>query len=159
MARPRKVVQVPPAEAAFILEALMRDGRLDSNTIGEYRGKFNEEIASLEARLAHLRSLSGAAAPAPVAPVAAAAPAVTRGAKRAAPKAAKAAKSAAKKASAEVTPERARTRELQGRYLGLMHRIPKTIMKQRFGKDAIAKKGKEAVLGEMEKFLAGQKKG
>lgn len=158
MARPRKVVQVPPAEAAFILEALMRDGRLDSNTLGEYRGRFNQEIASLEARLAHLRELSGAVAPA-VVRAAAAAPAITRAAKRVAPKAAKAVKPAAKQASAQVTPERARTRELQGRYLGLMHRVPKTVMKQRFGKDAIAKKGKEAVLAEMERYLSGQKKG
>lgn len=159
MARPRKVVQVPPSEAAFILEALMRDGRLDSNTLGEYRGRFNQEIATLEARLAHLRELTGAVVPAVVAVVAAAAPAITRAAKRVAPKAATAVKRAAKKVSAQVTPERARTRELQGRYLGLMHRVPKTVMKQRFGKDAIAKKGKEAVLAEMERYLAGQKKG
>ncbi|HEV7766707.1 MAG TPA: hypothetical protein VGQ76_17030 [Thermoanaerobaculia bacterium] len=151
MARAR-AVQVPPAEAAFILEALMCDGRIDSKTIEEYRTLYRKEIASIESRLAYLRELSGALVPAMVG--AAAALPVAREVKRAIPKAATAATKAVKKITSKASPGRTRTRELQGRYLGLMHKIPKAVMTQRFGKDAIAIKGKEAVLRDMEMYLA-----
>ncbi|HEV7767772.1 MAG TPA: hypothetical protein VGQ76_22405 [Thermoanaerobaculia bacterium] len=151
MAQPRKVIQVPAAEAAFILEALMREGRIDSRTVEEFRTRYRAEVASLEARLAYLRELSGTVVPAAVG--AAAAP-VVRKVKGAAPRVARATTKAVRKIASRVSPGRTRTRELQGRYLGLMHKIPKAIMKQRFGKEAIASKGKEAVLQEMAAYLA-----
>jgi hypothetical protein len=157
MARPRTIIHVPPREAAFILEALMRDGRIDSKTVGEYRARYVEEIASLETRLAHLRQLSGADVVAPLA-TADAAPAVLRTPKRVGrPRAARAGKRAVN-AAANASPERVKSRELQGKYLGLMRQIPRTVVKQRFGKTAIATKGKEAILAEMEKYVSGRKK-
>jgi len=39
-----------------------------------------------------------------------------------------------------------------------MRQIPPTVVKQRFGKTAIATKGKEAILAEMEKYVSGRKK-
>lgn len=165
MARPRKVVQVPPAEAVFIVESMIRDGRIDSTVLDDYRGRYIAEIESLEAQLARLRSLAAPVIPAALETVAAAAPALVRAVKRRGRKAAKAAKRGGRKAakavkraaasvSLELSPERKKTQELQGRYLGLMRQIPKTIMKQRFGKQAIAEKGKAAVVDEMQAYLA-----
>lgn len=149
MPRPRTLVEIPPGEAVFIVEALILDGRLDPRTLAEYRTRYQAEISTLESRIARLRALAGPLVPATLtgaavaAAAAAAAPAVRR---------------AARRVAAKVSPERMRTRELQGRYLALMRQIPKTVVKQRFGKDAIGKKGKEAVLAEMEKYVAANKK-
>ena len=152
MARSRKVVQVPPAEAVFILEALILDGKIAAPLLDEYRARYVSEIRTLEARLARLRDLAGPVVPAAVgAAIAAAAPAVVRAVRKARPKAVS--------KIMRLTPERIKSRQLQGRYLGLMRQIPKTVMKQRFGPEAIAAKGKEAVIGDMEKYLAGEKMG
>jgi hypothetical protein len=151
MARPRKVVQIPPGEAAFILETMILDGRINPKTLAEYRGRYLDEISSIEARLARLRDLSSPAVSAVLgAAAAAAAPSVARAVRRAAPKV----RAKAKKAVAKLTPERIKARELQGRYLGLMRQIPRGVVNQRFGKDAIKEKGKEAVIEEMKKFIA-----
>ena len=151
MPKTNRSIQVPPGEAVFIVEALILDGRIDPTTLGEYRARYLEEIRTLETRIAHLRGLAGPLVPAAVgAAVAAAAPAVVRAIRGAAPKAA----AKARKVAAKVTPERIKSRALQGRYLGLMRQIPKDVVKKRFGKDAIEKKGKEAVLEEMQKYIA-----
>lgn len=151
MARPRKVVQIPPGEAVFILETMILDGRINPKMLDEYRRRYLDEISSIEARLARLRDLSGPALPAVLgAAVAAAAPSVTRAVRRAAPKVG----AKIRKAAAKLTPERIKARELQGRYLGLMRQIPRNVVKQRFGKDAIKEKGKEAIIEEMKKFIA-----
>ena len=152
MARPRKVVQIPPAEAVFILEAMVLDGNVSTSTLDEYRARYVSEIHTLEARLARLKDLAMPAVTTAIgAAVAAAAPAVAR-----AVRGRRAKKVAARigRAVKGVTPERILSRKLQGRYLGLMRQIPKTVVKQRFGKDAIKESGKEAVITEMEKYLA-----
>jgi len=151
MARPRKVVEVPPGEAVFIVEALILDGRIEPSMLAEYRARYLEEIRTLESRIAHLRSLGGPVIPVAVGvAVAAAAPAVARAIRRAGPKAV----AKVRKAAARVSPERMKSRELQGRYLGLMRQIPKDVVKKRFGKDAIGKKGKESVIAEMQQYIA-----
>ncbi len=150
MPRPRKVVQVPPAEALFILEAMMREGRIDNSAVEEYRARYREEVSSLEARIAQLRELSGSI----VSTVVAALPTVAHAARRRGRKVARSVKQTTTKVSAKVSPERMKIRALQGRYLGLMHKIPATVMKKRFGKDTIEKKGKEAVDAEMEKYVS-----
>lgn len=150
MARKGKVVQVPPGEASFILEAMVLDGRLSPKTLDEYRRRYLDEISAIEARLARLRDLGGPAIGAALGAAAVAvAPAVRRAARRAGPKVGKSVRRAAEK----LTPERIKTRELQGRYLGLMRQIPRNVVKQKFGKDAIKEKGKEAVIAEMQKYL------
>ena len=148
MARARKVVQVPPAEAVFILEAMILDGNVSPETLEEYRSRYVAEIQTLEARLARLRDLAAPIVPAAAvgAAIAAAVPAVVRKVREIRPKvAAKVAK---------LTPERIRSRQLQGKYLGLMRQIPKNVVQSQFGKAAIAAKGKEAVIDDMEAYIA-----
>lgn len=148
MARARKVVQVPPAEAVFILEAMISDGNVLPDTLEEYRARYVSEIQTLEARLARLRDLATPIVPAAAvgAAIAAAVPAVVRKVRQGGTKvAAKVAK---------LTPERILSRKLQGRYLGLMRQIPKNVVQSQFGKEAIASKGKEAVIDEMEAYIA-----
>ena len=140
MARARKVVQLPPAEAVFILEAMMLDGNVSTETLDRYRARYVSEIHTLEARLARLKDLAS-----PVMPAAAVGAAIAA-AVAARPKIASRIKG--------LTPERVRSRQLQGRYLGLMRQIPKNLMQQRFGKEAIAAKGKDAVINDMEAYLA-----
>lgn len=152
MARPRKVVQLPPAEAVFILEAMVADGNVSNNTLEEYRERYVSEIHTLEARLARLKDLAGPVVPAAIgAAIAAAAPAVVRAVRGSVTR-----KKVVEKVGKvmKLTPERIRSRQLQGKYLGLMRQIPKTVVKQRFGREAIAANGKEAVIADMEKYLA-----
>lgn len=147
MARSRKAVQIPPAEAVFLLESMIVDGKIPTQTLDEYRARYLAEIQTLESKLARLRDLATPAIPVVVgAAVAAVAPAVSRAARRARPKIAA--------GVAKLTPERIRSRQLQGRYLGLMRQMPKSVVKERFGKEAIDSKGKETVIDEMEKYLA-----
>jgi hypothetical protein len=151
MPRSRKIVEVPAGEAVFIVEALMMDGRLDTKVLEEYRARYRSEVASLESRIARLRSLAAPLAPAAIGAVAAAAvPAVRRRVK----KAVQAAKAAVSGGAKPVSPERVKSRALQGKYLGLMRQIPKSVVKKQFGRDAIAKQGKEKVISEMEKYLS-----
>lgn len=139
----------------FILESLLRDGRIEKTTLDEYRSRYREEVQSLEARIARLRDLAGPILPAAVDAAAEVTSAVARATRRAAKRAAKKVKAVL----AKDTPERTKTRELQGRYLGLSRQIPKTVMKKRFGKQAIAAKGKEAVIAEMQAFIATSARG
>jgi hypothetical protein len=53
--------------------------------------------------------------------------------------------------AAAVTPERRKTMELQGRYLGLMHKVPKSELAK--FKAMIAKVGKEEVVRRMETYV------
>ncbi len=151
MARPRTVVDVPAVEAKFVLEALYHDGRINRETLAEYRGRFASEVETLETRIAYLRNLAGGAIHAAANAVAAEIPrviqAVRRGRSRATAKLAKATSKAQK-----LTPERMATQKLQGIYLGLLSRIPVNA-KKRFGKDAIKLKGKDAVIAEMKAYL------
>lgn len=150
MARKGKVVEIPPGEASFILEAMVLDGRINPKLLDEYRRRYLDEIKTIEARLARLRDLGAPALSAVLGAAAVAvAPAVGRAARRAAPKV----RARVRKAAAKLTPERMKTRELQGRYLGLMRQIPRPVVKQKFGKDAIKEKGKEAVIVEMQKYI------
>lgn len=53
------------------------------------------------------------------------------------------------KAKADISPEQLAVRQLQGRYLSLMRKIPANVMAERFSKQAIADQGKEAVVNAM----------
>ncbi|MFZ2493456.1 MAG: hypothetical protein WA208_18405 [Thermoanaerobaculia bacterium] len=148
MARTRKQIDIPASEAKFVLEAMYRDGKIAKQTLDEYRKKLGTEIRSLEMQLARLRNLAG---PMLVGAAVAAVPAAARALRRRVPAVVKKVKRATTK---KESPERIESRKLQGRYLGLMRQIPKNIVKQRFGKDAIKTKGKGVVIDEMAAYLS-----
>jgi hypothetical protein len=119
------------SDAQEILQDLIRDGKVSAADIHRYR-----EIRRLEQQLASLRGggvrrgrRPGAAAPAPAA---------AGGRRR-------------RRRSAALTPEQRASRQLQGRYLGLIRQIPKT-QRARYAK--IAKdRGREAAIKEMQSTL------
>jgi hypothetical protein len=152
--RPAPALTISPAEALFVVEAMTLDGRIDQQTLADYRNRYQEEIRQIESRLAQLRALAGQLAPVVAgAAVAAVAPAAARAARRAVSKKRSATAGAKAGAKTTLSPERREIQRLQGEYLGLMHRIPKTIVKQRFGRKAIDAKGKEAVVAEMRAYI------
>lgn len=168
MARP-KAIDLKAGEAKFVLEALYRDGMVSSDVMSEYRGRYEGEVRSLEARINYLKSL-GTQAAAAVAGAAAAVPQlvervrqarVSRGTKARLPKRGgkggrgRKAETNAPGSTSSGLSERELVRKLQGRYLGLLRQIPAS-RKKRFGREAIAAKGKEAVVAEMETYLAGR---
>lgn len=151
MARPKNEINLPHGEAKFILEALYRDGIVSRDVLARYRERYGSEVEALESRLAHLRALAAGALPVAVGAMAAAAvPAAVRAAR-------KARVTSKRKSRGAPSAERLETRKLQGRYLGLLRQIP-TSMKKRFGKAAIASKGKDAVVAEMQSYLDSQRK-
>lgn len=170
MARPR-AIDLKPAEAMFVLEELYRDGVVSSDVMSEYRGRYETEIQTLEARLNYLKTLGSEAAAAVIGVAAAAAvPQVVRRVRKArASKAAArrkggagrqgraASKGKSKTRSARPASAGSSDRELirktQGRYLALLRKVPAGV-KKRFGREAIEKKGKDAVVAEMETYVA-----
>lgn len=142
----RKQIDIPASEAKFVLEAMYRDGKITKQILDEYRKKLDTEIRTLEMQLARLRNLAG---PMLVGAAVAAAPAAARALRKRVPAVVKKVRRAKKE-----SPERIESRKLQGRYLGLMRQIPKNIVKQRFGKDAIKSKGKAVVIDEMAAYLS-----
>jgi hypothetical protein len=163
MARVQKL-GLSSTEAFYVLEQMFSDGMVSREAIDGYLGRRDQEAQSILQRLRSIGIDPGALAAGAIGTAAgvavglAAAPAV----KATAP-AAKAAgstvKRAARKAKKAVTPKQMETRRLQGRYLSLTARIPKPIVKARFGPEAIKKRGKETVINEMEQWVAKQGKG
>jgi hypothetical protein len=161
-----------PGQASYVLDRLVADRRLSAGEISRYVSDMHREISDLESRLNSLRSAAGVGAAAPVrrrpgrppkAASAAGAPAPVqrRGRKRrgrppAAASAAAAAPAAVaapvgrrrgRKRRSAITPEQLASRQLQGRYLGLIRQIPasKRGQYQKIAKD----QGREAAIREM----------
>jgi hypothetical protein len=147
MPRPRTELDLSPSESKFLLDALYRDGHISRPLLEQYRARMAAEITTIEARLARLRALAGEAVHRVAAVVSAAAPAVTRAVGRATTR-----RKAQGGEARRKSPARAATQKLQGKYLGLLRQMPASA-KRRFGKEAIAAKGKEAVIAEMEAHL------
>jgi hypothetical protein len=106
-----------PTDAQEVLQELMRDGRVSTADINRYR-----EIRKLEQRLQSLRGGRGTA------------PVAQRGPGR-------------RRRSSRITAEQLASRQLQGRYLGLIRQIPAS---QRGRYTKIAKdRGREAAIKEM----------
>jgi hypothetical protein len=151
-------------EAFYVLEQMFRDGMVSREAIDGYLGRRDQEAQSILQRLRSLGIDTGALAAGAIGTAAgvavglAAAPAM-RAAAPAAKAAGSAAKGAARKAKKAVTPKQMETRRLQGHYLSLTARIPKPIVKARFGPAAIKERGKETVIGEMEQWVARHGKG
>lgn len=151
MARPRKnstaspVSALTPGQASYILERLVSDRRVSAGEVARYLGDMHREISSLEERLHSLRSAAsersgagwGRGSGRPVAATA------QRGAN--------VSRNGGRRRSPALTPEQQASRQLQGRYLGLIRQIPATRRAQyaRIAKE----KGREAAIKEMTSAL------
>jgi hypothetical protein len=177
--RPRRSTQstsLSPGQANYVLERLVADRRISPGEIYRYLSDVNREISSLEERLNSLRGVSGgsyarpsgggAAAPArrgrrrgrppgrPRGTGAAAAEPAAAGAKTGRrrgrpPGSGKKAGGGGKRSA--LTPEQLASRQLQGRYLGLIRQIPANKRGQ-YQKTA-KEKGREAAIKEMQGAL------
>jgi hypothetical protein len=176
--RPKANVSTPSlsaGQAAYVLERLVADRRISAAEVNRCIGDMHREISDLESRLQSLRANAGAApsattgarrgrppgrppgsgrgpgrppgsgrkaAPAAAAPAAAAAAAA---APSAAPVAGK------RRRRTRITAEQLASRQLQGRYLGLIRQIPAS---RRAAFQKIAKdRGREAAINEMRTTL------
>ncbi len=143
MPRPRKEqppLHVSPGQASYILGRLVADRRISHGEVNRYIAAMHREISDLERKLDELKQASGGARR-----VAHAAP----GRPVAAPQAK--APGRRRRRRSVITPEQLASRQLQGRYLGLIRQIPagKRAQYQKTAKD----KGREAAIKEMQGAL------
>jgi hypothetical protein len=130
-------------EAAVLLEKLRELGHLTASHVRDARNAVVREVEEITARLLQLKEMAHV-------------PASSRKAPKSAP-AAKAqpawspAKRPSKRAKAPVSAERRKAMQLQGRYLGLMRKMPKAELAK--FKAQIAKVGKVAVVERMEAYV------
>jgi hypothetical protein len=167
--RPRANASAPSlsaGQAAYVLERLIAERRISAAEVNRCVGDMHREISDLESRLQSLRANAGAA------------PSATTGARRGRPpgrppgsgrgpgrppgsgrKAAPVAAAAGAPSAApvkrrrrtKITAEQLASRQLQGRYLGLIRQIPAS---RRAAFQKIAKdRGREAAINEMRMTL------
>jgi O6-methylguanine-DNA--protein-cysteine methyltransferase len=151
MPRPSSApVDVHPNAALYILERLRKAGRLTLAEIRSYMSDMGREIRELEERLTTLRNAAPAAVTrssrAPRSPQRA--DAKRQGAADATQAAAPAKR---RKRTFTVTPAVLKSRELQGRYLPLLNRMPQG--KRAYYAKLAKEKGREAAIQEMEAAL------
>ena len=159
MPRPRQSASSPSlssGQASYVIDRMISDRRVSPGEIIRYVNEMQHEIDELEKRLQALRAAAGGGMPS-------AAPARRRGrppgsrnrAKAAAAPAAPAAGGAKggrrRRRRSAITAEQLASRQLQGRYLGLIRQIPASRrgQYQRTAKD----KGREAAIKEMQNAL------
>lgn len=139
-------VHLSAGQAKYVLDRMISDRRISAGEINRYVSEMHREIADLEKRLQALREASGVVrrGPAPRAAAPAAAPAKAP------------AKARRRRRRTAITPEQLASRQLQGRYLGLIRQIPanKRAQYQKTAKD----KGREAAIKEMANALGKKKK-
>ena len=176
MPRPRLIAPAPQlsaGQASYVLDCLIADRRIPASEVTRYVSDMHREISDLESRLQTLRAHAGAAAPAAASSGTTTGKRRGRppgrppgsGKRRGRPpgsgkKAAAAAAPAAMAASpvaaaapvkrrrrARITPEQLASRQLQGRYLGLIRQIPASRrgQYQKIAKDS----GREAAINAM----------
>lgn len=152
MPRPRSntPLSLSPGQAQYVLQMLVNDRRISVAEVNRYVSAMHREISDLEQRLQSLRSAA--------ADVIAAATGWKRGPGRPPKSASQGAAPAPSKAggkrrrrSSALTPEQRASRQLQGRYLGLIRQIPASRRPQyaRIAKE----KGREAAIKEMQSNL------
>lgn len=149
MARPRRrrAAQAPgvtltPGQAGYVLSRLVAERRVSQSELSAYVNEMHREITALQERLEMLRAASGGGA---------AAPARRRGRPPAATRAAATAAPAGRRRRSAITPEQLASRQLQGRYLGLIRQIPAS---RRGQYQRIAKEhGREAAVKAMSDAL------
>lgn len=148
MPRPRTQpapLHVSPGQASYVLDRLVADRRISQAEVNRYVTDMQREISDLEQRLASLKEATGGAAPRQ----SQAGWRGTRPAAAAAPAAAPAKKGRRRRTI--ITPEQLASRQLQGRYLGLIRQIPGSKRAQ-YQKTA-REKGREAAIKEMQVAL------
>jgi hypothetical protein len=162
-----------PHQASYVLHRMISERRVSPGEVNRYLADINREIDDLERRLESLRNASGAVRAAGASPAAASASAPRRrgrppgsgnktGRRRGRPPASAAAPSSAASPAAparkagrprksKITAEQLASRQLQGRYLGLIRQIPanKRAPYQRTAKE----RGREAAIREMQDTL------
>ena len=138
MARPRKASseqKLSPGQASYVLDRLLGDRRVTRADIQRYVNDMQREIGELERRLQSLKEATGGAIRSVI-------QALTPGKRRGRPPG-----GGKKRKSAKITAEQLASRQLQGRYLGLIRQIPAS---KRGTYQKIAKeKGREAAIKEM----------
>jgi hypothetical protein len=155
LARPRKDLSesfdLTHGQAHYVLGRLIGDRRISAAEVRRYLGEMHREIEKLEERLHSLRTAAGGA-------IASAVQKIRRGPGR--PAAAAVAAVAApeggkrrrrRRRSSALTPEQRASRQLQGRYLGLIRQIPASRRAQ-FAKIA-KEKGREAAIRDMQSAI------
>ncbi len=125
-------LRLSPSQAQQVLRSLVNDGRISTTDLNRYL-----EIQQLEERLQSLRSGGGRPGRPPGWRTAAAKPA-PRGRRR-------------RRRRGPITAEQLASRQLQGRYLGLIRQIPKS-QRARYAKTA-KDRGREAAIKEMQSVL------
>jgi hypothetical protein len=150
MARSRKNLQFPALQAGqaiYVLERLIEDRRISPAEVSRYVAEMHREISELESRLQMLWTSAGrapfsaaatsdrAVAYPPPPPPPPTAPPRTVGRLR----------------RRSITPEQLASRQLQGRYLGLIRQIPASRRKQ-YQKTA-KQKGREAAIRDLKTAL------
>lgn len=120
--------RLSPSQAQQVLQSMINDGRISSGDVSRYI-----QIQQLEERLQSLRGGGG-----------------VRG-RRPGPRAQRAAGRKGRRRRGPLTAQQAASRQLQGRYLGLIRQIPAS---QRGRISKIAKdRGREAAIKEMQSVL------
>ena len=144
------VDQIGPNEAAVLLQKLREIGHVTVAHLREARSAVVREVEEITERLARLKEMAHVPASSLKAPKSV--PAVV------AHPAWPAAERPRKRAKAPVSAKLRRIQQLQGRYMALGHRIPKTEMKK--FREMIKTKGKETTVKAMQGYVAkkGKKK-
>lgn len=104
-----------PQQAAYVLGQAIADRKLSKGDVNRYLQGLQREIADIETRLAELRELGPARGGARRGP---GRPAKQPRARRGRPAGSR------KRSSKSVSPEVMKSRQLQGRYLGLLRQVP-----------------------------------
>lgn len=179
MPRPRSnqpsVSTLSPGQASYVLERLVADRRISPGEINRYVSDMHREISDLERRLHSLRTATGTSGGAAASSAAPARrgpgrppgrpPGRRPGRPGRPPAAAQSAPAAAptgrrrgrppgggkKRGGSALSPEQLASRQLQGRYLGLIRQIPASRRGQ-YQKTA-KEKGREAAIKEMQDAL------
>lgn len=144
MARPRKPVSLPhfsAGQAKYVLERLINERRISSTDVQRYVAEMHREISELEQRLVSLREATGDAIRGAIAKL----PPVLGGARRGRPPGSGA--GAKRRRRTAITAEQLASRQLQGRYLGLIRQIPAS-RRAPFQKTA-KERGREAAIKDM----------
>ncbi|HVS33633.1 MAG TPA: hypothetical protein VMS98_19520 [Thermoanaerobaculia bacterium] len=146
LARPRRKStkpQLTPGQASYVLDRLIRDRRVTKSEVSRYMSEMESEIGFLEKRLQALKEAAGNVVRM-----------ISKGRRRGRPAAAAAAATPGRRRrrrGSAVTAEQKASRQLQGRYLGLIRQIPasRRAQYQRIAKE----KGREAAVKEMASAL------
>jgi hypothetical protein len=141
------VERIGPHEAAVLLQKLREIGHVTASHLREARSAVVREIEEITGRLTVLKEMAHVPASSQKPPKTV--PAVV------AQPASPAAKRPRKRAKAPVSAQHRKVMQLQGRYMGLGHQIPKSEMRK--FREMIKAKGKEATVKAMETYVAKKK--